>query len=381
MKRALGTVAGVVASLVLAGPAAAAAPELFVRTQKWDTHEETGPWLPLASAPAVNYLGGYEIGYRLQVAGFQTAALTIAGVPDGAPTQPSNASPYCVGRNGSAGDIVAAGPELQFEGNGTYTVKVSVVSGSGDCLSGESTTASFSVGVHVAPSLIGNPLSFRSVALPGDPFVGVQAPAPPGGQAEIRCALNATVQPDGSVTGSRVAGSGPMVPEFAFPRPGAWTCVARGTAEGQDDNRDTAVFGTPWSGPLAIEVRSDFRRRVGQITKRRSKRPRFTFKAEWPDVAKGGRARVTLFRVAGCKGRNFKLRKVASYRGRFGAKRAQITMRRPRVVGFYLGRFAFSGTHFLNASTDPNPMRLLALRDRVEFVSASGFPGCPGYKP
>ena len=174
MRRVLGTVAGVIASLVLAGPAAAA-PELFVRTQKWDTHEETGPWMPLASAPVLNYLGGYEIGYRLQAGGFQTAALTVAAVPDGQPTQPSNASPYCVGRIGTAGDIVAAGPELQFEGTGTYTVTVSVRLGTGgasDCLTtGESTTASFGVDVHVTPSLFGSPLTFRSVALPGDPFV------------------------------------------------------------------------------------------------------------------------------------------------------------------------------------------------------------------
>ena len=68
MKRArvLAAVAGVLASVVAAAPAAAfRAPELFVRTQRWDTHEETGAWIPLASAPALNYLGGYEIGYRL----------------------------------------------------------------------------------------------------------------------------------------------------------------------------------------------------------------------------------------------------------------------------------------------------------------------------
>ncbi len=69
-----------------------------MRTQRWDTHEETGPWLPLASAPSFDYLGGYEIGYRLQAPGFQRVALTITGVPDGSPTQPSNATPYCVGR-------------------------------------------------------------------------------------------------------------------------------------------------------------------------------------------------------------------------------------------------------------------------------------------
>ena len=171
------------------------------------------------------------------------------------------------------------------------------------------------------------------------------------------------------------------MPEFAFPRPGAWTCVARGTAEGQDENYDTTVFGTPWSAPLAFEVRSDFRRRIGQIARPRSKRPRFTFTAEFPDVAKGGRGTVKLYRITGCRGRNFKLRKVGTYSGRFGAKRMRIAMRRPRRVGFYLGRFSFSGTHFLSKSTDPNPMRLLARHDRVEFAPASGFPGCPGYRP
>ena len=374
-------VAGGLASLMLAAPAAAA-PELFVRTQKWDTHEETGAWIPLASAPALNYLGGYEIGYKLEAGGFQTAALTIAGVPDGSPTQPSNASPYCVGRNGTTGDIVAAGPELQFEGNGTYTVTVSVkLGGASDCLTtGASTTASFAVDVHVAPSLAGAPLVFRAVPLAGNPFVGVQAPAPPGGSPDVRCALNATVQPDGSLTGSALAPGGdfahPSVIERAFPRPGAWMCVARGVAEGQDENRDTVLFGTPWSAPLTLEVRSDFRRRTGALARPRSKRPRFRFAAEFPEAANGGRATVALFRVTGCRGHDLRLRKVGTYRGSFGPKRVRIAMRRPRVAGFYVGRFSFSGTHFLRRSVDPRPMLLRAQRDRVEFVSSSGFPGC-----
>ena len=79
--------------LLLASPAQAAPPELFVRQQRWDTHEETGPWLPLVSAPVFGYLGGYEVGYRLQASGFQRVALTVAGVPDGAPTQPGAATP------------------------------------------------------------------------------------------------------------------------------------------------------------------------------------------------------------------------------------------------------------------------------------------------
>ena len=388
--RIAAAVAGLVASVALAAPASAAfaPPELFVRMQTWDTHEAASDWIPLASAPALNYLGGYEIGYRLQASGepneFQRVALTVAGTPDGQPTQPLADSPYCVGRAGTVGSIVAAGPELQFEGNGTYTVAVSVGPGTGgadDCLSGPTTSASFSVDVHVAPSRAGDPLSFRAVALPGDPFVGVQAPEPPGGQADVRCALDATVQPDGSVAGSAVVPGGdfshPTVPEFVFTRPGVWTCVARGTAEGLDDNLDTAVFGTPWSAPLAVEVRSDFRRRTGEIRRARSKRPRFTFTAEWPDVAAGGRGSVTLLRVRGCKGNRYRLRRIATHSGRFDATRLRVRMRRPRATGFYIGRFAFSGTHFLLPGVDPNPMFLLVRRHRVEFVIPREFPGCP----
>ena len=364
MRRVLGTVAGVVLSLVLAAPAVAAPPELFVRTQSWDTHEETGPWLSLASAPSFSYLGGYEIGYRLQASNFQTAALTITAVPDGVPTQPSNATPYCVGRNGTAGEIHSAGTELQFEGSGAYTVKVSVKAGPGgpsDCLStGESNTGSFSVDAPVAPSLAGSPLIYRSKPLKGDPFVGIQATPPPGGQAEIQCTM-----------GSDVIGPWWTLREDEFTRPGTWACVARGVAEGSNDDFETVNFGTPWSAPLSVLVRSDFRRRLGELKRLRSKRPRFTFTAEFPDAAAGGAVRVTIFRANTCK-----LRKVGTYRGRFGPRRARFTMRRPRRPGLYLGRFSFGGTSLLNASTDPNPIRLLARENRLEFAPASAFPRC-----
>jgi hypothetical protein len=348
--------ATLVAFLALTGTAAAAAPELFVRQQRWDTHEETGPWLPLASAPALNYLGGYEIGYRLQSGGFQTAALTITGVPDGVPTQPGN-DPYCVGKNGNAGDITAAGPELQFEGSGTYTVKVSVAV-AGDCLTaGESSTGSFSVDAPVVPTLTGAPLIFRAKPVPG--FVGLRATAPPGGDAEIQCTM-----------GGEVVGPWWTLEEGAFKRPGTWSCVARGVAEGRDDEFETVRFGTPWSAPLSVLVRSDFRRKLGKITKLRAKRPRFTFTAEYPEAAVGGAVRVTLFRADTCR-----LRKVGTYRGKFGPRRARFTMRRPRP-GLYLGRFSFGGTALLNKSTDPNPIRLLARHKRMEFAAADMYPRC-----
>jgi hypothetical protein len=389
--RVLAAVSGVLASVACAGPASAfSPPELFVRMQPWDTHEPVSDWIPLASSPVLNYLGGYQVGYRLQASGqaheFQRVAMTIARVPDGSPSQPFASPPYCVGRAGTAGEIVDAAAELQFEGDGAYTVTVSVgggSEGSTDCLSGPSTTASFSVDVHVAPELVGRPVNFRAVPPPTDAFAGVRAAAPPGGQADNRCALDAAVQPDGSVSGPAVVpeadgSSHATIPESTFTRPGVWTCVARGTAEGRDENFDTATFGTPWSAPIAVEVRSDFRRRAGSIARGRSRRPRFTFKAEWAALAAGGRARVTLYRLAGCRGTDFKLRKLKTYRGRFGPKRVRVRVRRPRA-GFYIGRFAFSGTHFLRASVDPIPMLLVANRRRMGF--ASTFPRCPGYQP
>jgi hypothetical protein len=389
VKAVVAVVAGALASLVAAAPAPAfTAPELYVRQQPWTTHEAVGGWIPLASAPKLNYLAGYQIGYKLQDSGvannFQRVALVIAAVPDGQPTQPSNATPYCVGRAGTAGTIVDAGPELQFEGDGIYKVKVSVGPGSGgptDCLSGPTTTASFSVITRVGATLVGSPLVFRAAPLPGDPFVGLRAADPPGGFADISCALNAAVQPDGSVKGTLVVPDleppNGSFTESVFTRPGAWTCAARGVAEGRDLNYDSVFFGTPWSDPLTFDVRSDFRRRTGRLSHRHAKRPRFTFRAEFPAAADGGRARVTLFRVKGCKRRGgYKLRKGATFHSRFGARNMRLRIRRPRAQGYYLGRFRFAGTRFIRAGEDPNPMLLLVKRRGIEYVPPLAFPRC-----
>ena len=376
----------------MAAPAGAAftPPELFVRAQPWDTHEPVGDWLPLASAPVLEYTGGYQIGFRLQASGEpvnrQSVALTVAGVPDGQPSQPYNANPYCVIRAGTPGEIQAAAPELQFEGDGAYTVTVAVgPSGSGGtgCVGGPSTTGAFTVLARAAPALLGSPLSFRA-RRSAAPFDGVRAGDPPGGQADIRCALDATTAPDGSVIGAVVVpepdgDAHGSLSEDAFPRPGVWTCVARATAKGVDDEFSSVLFGGSWSAPMTFDVRSDFRRRTGRLSRPRAKRPRFTFKAEWPAEAAGGRVTITLFRVTGCNDREYRLRRVTRFRGRFGARDARIALRRPNKPGFYIGRFAFGGTRLLRASTDPAPMFLSA--SRRSFGYARTFASCPGYLP
>jgi hypothetical protein len=379
----LATAAGVLASLVLAAPAAAfTPPELFVRQQTWDTHEETGPWISLAAAPAFNYLGGYEIGYRLQESPDQyerqNVALTITGVPDGTPTQPNN-EPYCGTRAGTVGSIVPVAPELQFEGNGTYTVKVSIGASSGgpaDCLGGPATSGAFSVDVHVDPLLTGEPLTFRADPLPYGSFVGVRASSsPPGGSPEVRCGLNGGIQPDGSIGGAAVVPEtelAPTVGEDVFTRPGRWACFARGVGVGRNEAYDEVHFGTPWSGPLVVDVRSDFRRRAASVSKPRAKRPRFNITAEWPDLVQGGRARLTLYRLKG----RCKLRKLGTYRGRFGAKRVRIRVRRPRKEGYYVGRLRFAGSAYVHAGTDPFALQLVVARGRFGYAGSGSFPRC-----
>jgi hypothetical protein len=214
---------GIVASLILASPASAAftAPELFVRLQKAGIeHQPVSDWVPLASAPGFDYIGGFQIGYRLQPTGvngnFQTAAITILGVPDGQPTQPLNTPPYCVGRNGTAGEITPIGSEIQYEGNGSYTISVSVGGdppGAGCMTVGSATSSgSFTVDAHTTGELVGRPFAFRAKALPGKPFVGLRAPDPPGGYGDNSCAIDATINPDGSVAGRRVVPADPEPP-------------------------------------------------------------------------------------------------------------------------------------------------------------------------
>jgi hypothetical protein len=379
--------AAVLASLALATPARAALapPELFVRLEAWDTHEPVGDWIPLASAPAFDYLGEYQIGYRLQASGqpheFQRATLSIDRVPDGRPSQPQNEGPYCVGRIGTPGEIVDVS-EVQFEGSGTDGVMVSIGLGKqdDDCHAASS-SASFTITSRGSLLVAGPVVRTRTVPLPNDAFMGVRAPAPPGGLGDVRCALDGTAQPDGSVTGAKVLPDGEdpssSIPETDFPRPGNWLCAGRGTIEGLDENIKSVVFGTPWSAPVTVPVLTDFRRYPATLAKPRSRHPVLRLRAEWAALSSGGAAKVTLRRVVGCKGRRFKLRKAGTFRGRFGAKRLDLRLRRPRKNGYYVAAFTFGGTQFVRASTEPYSLLMDVHSGFLEFSPASEFPGCP----
>ena len=310
-----------VASLAATASASAfVPPELYVRLQRADiTHEPASDWIPLAAAPRLDYLGGYQVGYRLQPTGtptnFQAAALSIGAVPDGQPTQPSNVPPYCVGKAGAAGTITPVGSELQFEGDGAYSFSVSVGADTGTgCLSGPTTTASFTVDVHVAPEKVGDPFAFRATPLPGDPFVGIRAARPPGGDADHSCAVDATINPDRSVAGRTVVPESepPRETVTVFPEPGTWTCVARGVVDGVDESFQSTFFGTPWSAPLRFEVHSDFRRVQSAIARPRSPRPTFKITAEFRAASAGGRATLKLLRFVRCRKSGYRFKKAGT---------------------------------------------------------------------
>ena len=121
-----------------------------------------------------------------------------------------------------------------------------------------------------------------------------------------------------------------------------------------------------------IEVGSDFRYLEGKILKPRARRPRMTFRAEWPAEAKGGRGSVRLYRVTGCTRTRYKLRKAGTFRARFGAKRVAIPVRRARS-GYFIARFAFGGTHFLRPMPFTGQIRLGVQRRKLMGLSTSEF--------
>ena len=189
--------AAVLASFVLAAPASAfTPPELFVRAaaRRYRRTQPASDWIPLASAPTFNYIGGYQIGYRLQPTGVEPATSRRAGAHD--PRRPR--------RPADAADQHAAllrrqerhrgrhhrpvGSEIQYEGNGTYAISVSVGGdpvGSG-CIgaAGATSSGSFTVDAHVAPQLVGAAVRVPRQAAARRPVRRHPRRDPPGGFAD-----------------------------------------------------------------------------------------------------------------------------------------------------------------------------------------------------
>ena len=256
----------------------------------------------------------------------QSVALTVAGVPDGEPSQPYNATPYCVTRDRRAGRRSwRRAPELQFEGDGAYTVTVTV-GPSGRRRDRLPVRAVHDRHVHGRRARRA-PAAGLAAELPRH-AVGRRrstACAPPTRPAGWPTSAARSTRPCAGRVGHRHdrrprATDGRRVPEpvrgRSFPRPGVWTCVARAAAEGVDEEfsprRSSAARGRPRSRSTCAATSAA---RAAASTARRARRPRFTFTAEFPAEAAGGKATITLYRVTGCRDREFRLRRAARFRG------------------------------------------------------------------
>ncbi len=286
-----------------------------MRAQTWDTHEPAGDWLPIASAPSIAYVGGYEIGYRLQDSGepnqLQRVALRIAGVPDGQPSQPYNAEPYCVTRVGTPWATSSQrGPSCSSRATAPMPSRCrsarAPAAPPGACRGRAPPRASPS---SRAPCRCSSARRSASAhAARATPFDGVRAADPPGGRP-TSAARSTRRAADGSVTGRAMAPeedvghASPSLAEAAFPRPGLWTLRrprrGRGrrrgvsprssAARGRRRSRSTCAA---TSAAAAAASTAPARPPPALHLHRRSTRRR-------PPAA---RSTITLYRVTGCYG-------------------------------------------------------------------------------
>ena len=283
------------------------------------THAPASDWIPLASAPVFNYIGGYQIGYRLQQTGangnFQTRRCGSRACPTACP--PSRRTRRRTA-SGATATRATSPPRRRDSVRGQRDLQRSP-SRSGPsppgngCVArpGRRTTGSFSVDAHVAPQLIGRPFAFRARPLPGDAFVGIRAArsARRLRRQQLRAGRHRRTRRlrDRTQRSCRTDDDPPRQRDEHVPGAGDWTCVGRGVVEGQNDSSERTLFGTPWSAPLRFDVLSDFQRKKAAIVHPRSTRPTFEVEAAVRRRV-GGRRRPRSSSSASCAAQAEELR-------------------------------------------------------------------------
>jgi hypothetical protein len=360
---------------VTAESAAALSPPVVYMRPIGESSEALGSWQPLDAQ--VTHLGPYQIGVALQsttaVYNRQAAQVELVSKPGGAstPSRWQDIGPYtpnCELLAGDPGTISETGDTVYFQGNGTYTLKVSAFTyaqynarpGS-TCSDGEASTVNLTVNAAGALRLVGTPLVPRTTIEPKG-FNGLRFIAPQGAAGDQwRCARDPVRSPGGPVTGSLVTVSqadeetnlrDELDESLAFTAPGRWACSVQmfgGDLVG-------IVFGTPWTTTPTFTVRGQYMRDPRRTVLRRLPHHRLRLVVpatrQVATAAVGGRLTFSLYR-AGCGRRGVVLHRVARKRAvvdRHGV--ARFTFAAPTLTGFYLGRPAFGGTSLLLSGRD-----------------------------
>jgi hypothetical protein len=353
-------VALLIAIPLMTAPAAAGtfnSPEVFLK--ELDASDlPTGNWVPLAG-PHMHSVNGYEIGVRLQDTGVagnrQRILIQVTGVPDGHPDQ-KNIYNLCVFQSGAAGDIVQPDERVRYEGDGTYSLAVTVSTGTdesthcSDAPDAKTTTGSFTASAPTSARFEGHMLLL-------DPskhhkFGGlVMYPAVGAGETEVICARDPRPAAGGTLTGSLtfdrdLVGSqeNPSRTDAGelFPKPGRWACVARSKSGG--------VIPGPWSAPTATAtVQTGFYRPADGNTRLTDARgPAYRMSLRLDPLTAGGLLTVELRRFGRSKQRT-KI-KVRIRRGGI----ASFSFRLPRLTAnefdaHYVEYLTFGGTQLVAA--------------------------------
>ena len=315
----------------------------------------------------------------MQAAGFQRAALTVTGVPDGVPTQPPGTAPFCTGRNGAVGEIASLGQELQFEGNGRYTVSVSVLAGDRGLPDGGGDRdrllrrrrvahADRDRGARPAPHL------HRAAALPRSRTEPRGGSAGRSVHASVRrCSPRTVGRPSNLARGRR------------SPRPGEGGRAGR--ARSPRDRTSTTARWTssaPGRAPVPVTVlRGLFTRKRGGRWSAHAQRARSGSRSRRSSAAGGGRRAprtLTVQRVDRLH------RQRASTRGPKVAIVARESSRAPAWTlkvnapsqGLPSAGLAFGGTRLIRAGKDPVPILLAATSKRFGSGTSARFPRCWG---
>lgn len=373
---------GLIAALVLSPSAQAlSAPEVYLQ-ELGASDVPAGGWVPLAGA-RMRSVDGYEIGVRLQDSGQpgnrQRFLVRVTSVPDGHPDQREVYS-LCFSQSGAAGQIVKPDERVRYEGDGAYSLAVTVSTGtdaSSNCTAGPTTTGSFTASAPTAVRFVGRLLFL-------DPsehhrFSGLRIVPPPGsGGTDVRCARDPRPAAGGTLTGSRVtirrAAGAAFSPigldaEGLFRVTGRWACVARGIGGG--------VVPGPWSAPTATQiVKKGFYGPPRGATRLSDPRgPTYRLTERLDPLAAGGVLTVT-FRRSDRRARRVRVRT----RVRRGGL-ASIRFRLPRLgAGQTTARFveslSFAGTRLVAARRSFADLVLVVTRAPGGRLDAQFPPPC-----
>jgi hypothetical protein len=242
----------------------------------------------------------------------------------------------------SCGRTSLSSPErVRYQGNGEYTVLLRVTTSEDDLSCAQATEQKFTFTIN-ASTAVSAPATPKLLMRRPDQFSLITYDVPvdlnPGADShELRYALNATLGPDGAITGesdvgfvNSTTGKAPV----SFDRPGEYTLVVRA-------RRGDAA--TAWSAPVVVTVLAPFD--MLNPTFPDSRGPKYKLAGQVRETTATGK--ITIAIAKGKKGRKFRRLGVARI-AKGGKFRLKFKLRQ---TGTYTLRYTFKGSPTTDAGT------------------------------